>query len=235
MATVPEERVEVRAQARWVRTPARKARLVLDTIRGRSVPEARSALAFSTRAISREIEKVLRSAVANAEQNHGLVGDRLYVSACYADEGPMLKRWQPRARGRAGRIHKGSCHITICLAEMETGEPERERRAGLRRRGEATLPGAAEEPRRRLRRRRAAEPEAVAAEPEAVEEPAAEPEVVEQAPATEVAAEAEAPAEPETRRRTRAPRAKHESQTEAEAPEPPATRRATRAKKEDEH
>jgi large subunit ribosomal protein L22 len=245
MATVPEERVEVRAQARWVRTPARKARLVLDTIRGRSVPEARSALAFSTRAVSHEIEKVLRSAVANAEQNHGLVGDRLYVSACYADEGPMLKRWQPRARGRAGRIHKGSCHITICLAEMETGEPERERRAGLRRRGEATLPGAAEEPRRRLRRRRAAGPEEPAAgpeaveqpaaEPEEVEEPAAEPEAVEQAPATEAAAEAEAPAEPETRRRTRAPRAKQESQTEAEAPEPPATRRTTRAKKEDEH
>jgi large subunit ribosomal protein L22 len=235
MAIADEERVEVRAQARYVRTAARKARLVLDTIRGRSVPEARSALAFSTRGIAREIEKVLRSAVANAEQNHGLVGDSLYISACYADEGPVLKRWRPRARGRAARIHKGTCHITIRLAEIETGEAER--RAGLRRRGEASLPGAAEEPRRRLRRR-AAEPEAVEepeVEVEAVEEePGAEPEAVEQVPVAEAAGEAEAPAEAEKPRRRRAPRAKKESQTEAEAPEAPARKRTTRRKKEDE-
>jgi ribosomal protein L22 len=109
---------EVRAQAKWVRCSARKARLVLDTIRGRSVPEARTVLAFSTRAVAREIDKVLRSAVANAEVNHGYSGDDMRISACYADEGPRLKRWKPRARGRADRFVKGSCHITIKLASL---------------------------------------------------------------------------------------------------------------------
>ena len=118
MAAVGEERFEVRAQARWVRTPARKARLVLDTIRGRSVPEARSVLAFTPRAAARELEKVLRSAVANAEANHGLIGDELYVSAATVDEGPVLKRWRARARGRVGRIRKRTCHITVRLAPL---------------------------------------------------------------------------------------------------------------------
>jgi len=107
---------EVRAEAKWVRTSARKARLVLEHIRGRSVPEARTVLAFSERAVAREIERVLRSAVANAEANHGLVGDDLVVSAAYADEGPTLKRWRARARGRVARIHKRTCHITVRLA-----------------------------------------------------------------------------------------------------------------------
>lgn len=109
---------EVRAQAKWVHCSARKARLVLDTIRGRSVPEARTVLAFSTRAVAREIDKVLRSAVANSEANHGYHGDDMRISACYADEGPRLKRWKPRARGRADRFVKGSCHITIKLAPL---------------------------------------------------------------------------------------------------------------------
>jgi large subunit ribosomal protein L22 len=99
-----------------VRTSARKARLVLDHIRGRSVPEARSVLAFSERAVARDIELVLRSAVANAETNHGLIGDDLVVSAAYADEGPTLKRWRPRARGRVARIRKRTCHITVKVA-----------------------------------------------------------------------------------------------------------------------
>jgi large subunit ribosomal protein L22 len=109
---------EVRAQAKWVHCSARKARLVLDTIRSRSVPEARTVLAFSNRAVAREIDKVLHSAVANAEANHGYVGDDMFISACYADEGPGLKRWKPRARGRADRLVKGSCHITIRLASL---------------------------------------------------------------------------------------------------------------------
>jgi ribosomal protein L22 len=113
---------EVRAQAKWVRCSARKARLVLDTIRGRSVPEARTVLAFSTRASAREIDKVLRSAVANAEANHGLYGDDMIISACYADEGPRLKRWKPRARGRADRLVRPSCHITIKLRPFEPTE-----------------------------------------------------------------------------------------------------------------
>jgi len=107
---------EVRAEAKWVRTSPRKARLVVEHIRGRSVPEARTVLAFTTRAAARDVEKVLRSAIANAEANHGLLGDDLYVSAAYVDEGPTLKRWRARARGRAARIHKPTCHITVKLA-----------------------------------------------------------------------------------------------------------------------
>jgi len=109
---------EVRAQAKWVHCSARKARLVLDTIRGRSVPEARTVLAFSTRDVARDIDKVLRSAVANAEANHGYFGDDMVIAACYADEGPGLKRWKPRARGRADHMVKGTCHITIRLTSL---------------------------------------------------------------------------------------------------------------------
>jgi large subunit ribosomal protein L22 len=118
MATA--ERQEVQAVAKWVRMSPRKARLVIEHIRGRSVPEARTVLAFTTRAAAHEIEKVLRSAVANAEANHNLVGDELVVSAAYVDEGPVMKRWRARARGRAARIQKPTCHITIKLVQ---GEP----------------------------------------------------------------------------------------------------------------
>ena len=103
--------------AKWVRMSPRKARLVTEHIRGRSVPEARTVLAFTPRAAAREIEKVLRSAVANAEANHNLDGDQLVVSAAYVDEGPVMKRWRARARGRAVRIRKPTCHITVLLAE----------------------------------------------------------------------------------------------------------------------
>jgi large subunit ribosomal protein L22 len=111
-----EETREVRAEAKWVRSSPRKARLVVEHIRGRTVPEARTVLAFSERAVARDVEKVLRSAVANAEANHGLVGDDLVVSAAYVDEGPTIKRWRPRARGRVARIRKRTCHITVRLA-----------------------------------------------------------------------------------------------------------------------
>jgi large subunit ribosomal protein L22 len=119
---------EVRAEAKWVRVSARKARLVAEHIRGRSVPEARTVLAFTPRAAARELEKVLRSAVSNAETNPNLNwnGDDLYVSAAYVDEGPTIKRWQMRARGRLGRIHKRTCHITIKLAQRpEAAAPAR--------------------------------------------------------------------------------------------------------------
>jgi len=122
MATA--ERQEVRAVARWVRMSPRKARLVTEHIRGRSVPEARTVLAFTPRAAAREIEKVLRSAVANAEANHNLDGDNLIVSAAYVDEGPVMKRWRARARGRAVRIQKPTCHITVVLAEPAARQPE---------------------------------------------------------------------------------------------------------------
>ncbi len=109
----------VRAQARWVHASARKARLVTDLIRGRSVPEARTILAFSQRAVARDVEKVLRSAVANAETHPDLHwnGDDLVVVTAFADEGPTLKRWRARARGRVARIRKRTCHITVELAQ----------------------------------------------------------------------------------------------------------------------
>ena len=138
------ETQEVRASAKWVRITPRKARLVVEHIRGRTVPEARTVLAFSERAVAREVEKVLRSAVANAEANHGLVGDDLVVSAAYVDVGPTIKRWRARARGRVARIRKRTCHITIRLkpaaaappraASAEEKTEEKPKRAPARRR-----------------------------------------------------------------------------------------------------
>ena len=121
--------VQVKAEARWVRLSARKARVVLQHIRGRNVPEARTILAFTQRAAAHEIEKVLKSAVANAEANHGLIGDELVIAATYADEGPTLKRWRPRARGRVNRIFKRTCHITIVLGEDPKADQRPRRRA----------------------------------------------------------------------------------------------------------
>jgi len=109
--------VQSRAEAKYVRLSARKARVVLDHIRGRTVPEARTILAFTSRAAAVDIEKVLRSAVANAESAHALDGDELIVLAAYADEGPTLKRWRARARGRVNRIRKRTCHITLIVSE----------------------------------------------------------------------------------------------------------------------
>jgi large subunit ribosomal protein L22 len=117
MTTVEAETPEVRAEARFVRTAPRKAQLVTEQIRGRTVPEARTILAFTTRDAARDVEKVLNSAVANAEANHDLIGDELYVSAAYASAGPVLKRWRARARGRVARIRKRTCHITVQLTE----------------------------------------------------------------------------------------------------------------------
>ena len=94
----------MRAQAKYVRMSPRKARLVAQHIRGRSVPEARAVLAFTAREAADELEKVLQSAVSNAEANHGIAEDRLYISHAYVDGGPVMKRWRARARGRVARI-----------------------------------------------------------------------------------------------------------------------------------
>src|ERR687885_1038639 len=127
-----EETREVRAEAKWVRSSPRKARLVVEHIRGRTVPEARTVLAFSQRAVARDVEKVLRSAVANAEANHGLVGDDLVVTAAFVDTGPTIKRWRARARGRVARIRKRTCHITVKLAAADRAPaPPRRRAAAL--------------------------------------------------------------------------------------------------------
>jgi large subunit ribosomal protein L22 len=128
MAEKTDTETRVRAQARWVRMPARKARLVLDNVRGRTVPEARTVLAFTPRSAAREIDRVLASAVANAESAHGLDGDELVIVAAYADEGPTLKRWRARARGRVNRIRKRTCHITLVVAPTERREAPGKRR-----------------------------------------------------------------------------------------------------------
>ena len=111
--------VQARAQARYVRAAPRKAQLVVDQIRGLPVPEARTVLAFSKRDAARDVEKVLWSAVANAEANHDLIGDELFIQEAYVGQGPTLKRWRARARGRAGAIHKRTSHIVIGLAELD--------------------------------------------------------------------------------------------------------------------
>ena len=116
MSTTETSR-EVRAQAKYVRMSPRKARLVAEHIRGRSVPEARAVLAFTSREAAGVLQKVLQSAVSNAEANHGIAEDRLYVKTTYVDGGPVMKRWRARARGRVARIRKRTCHITVTLVE----------------------------------------------------------------------------------------------------------------------
>ena len=160
-ATQTAEQV-VRAEAKWVRCSARKARVVLTHIRGRSVPEARTILAFTQRAAAKDIEKVLRSAVANAETNPLLHwnGDDLIVKAAYADEGPTLKRWRPRARGRVNQILKRTCHITIELAQDPRAGQSRKPRAAAPTATEAPAPES--QPAEKPKRSRAKKKEAVA-------------------------------------------------------------------------
>jgi ribosomal protein L22 len=110
-----ERREAVRARARYVRTSARKARMVCGHIRGKSVQEARAILAFTPRDVARDWSKLLESAVANAENNHELLEDDLIVREAYADEGPTIKRFRPRAMGRATPIRKRTSHLTITL------------------------------------------------------------------------------------------------------------------------
>jgi large subunit ribosomal protein L22 len=158
------ETQEVRAAAKWVRITPRKARLVVEHIRGRTVPEARTVLAFTERAAAREIEKLLKSAVANAEANHNLIGDDLVVKAAYVDEGPMIKRWRARARGRAARIRKRTCHITLTLVPVAT--------ATVTRAPEPEAP-AEEKPKRAPRRKAAPKAKPAAAETKPDEKPKA--------------------------------------------------------------
>jgi large subunit ribosomal protein L22 len=125
--TKTNERPGTRASVRYLRVSAYKAREVLDLIRGLHVDDADGILEFTDRAVATDIRKVLASAVANAEKNDEIDPNDLYVSACYADEGPTLKRWRPRARGRATRIRKRTCHITIIVSRMEPALLEKRR------------------------------------------------------------------------------------------------------------
>lgn len=113
------EREGTRAVLRYFHMSASKARVVLDLVRGEDVNTAREILAGTTREAADVIGKLLASAVANAINNDGQVADELYIAAAYADEGPTMKRFSPRARGRAGRIKKRSTHITVVVARME--------------------------------------------------------------------------------------------------------------------
>ncbi|HKX76591.1 MAG TPA: 50S ribosomal protein L22 [Acidimicrobiia bacterium] len=110
--------MEVRAQARFIRQPATKVRLVLDLVRGLPVDDARAVLALTPRGASETVTKVLNSAIANAEHNFALDADDLVVAEAFADEGPTLRRFRPRARGRATRIRKRTSHITIVVSDQ---------------------------------------------------------------------------------------------------------------------
>jgi large subunit ribosomal protein L22 len=128
------ERPGTRAQVKYVRVSAYKAREVLDLIRGKHVVDADEILQFVERDIAIIIRKALASAVANATNNDGQDPEALFVSACYADEGPTLKRWRPRARGRATRIRKRTCHITVIVSRLDAEtlriRAERDARSG---------------------------------------------------------------------------------------------------------
>ncbi len=134
---VAGERSGTKATAKYVRSSASKARAVLDLIRGLDVLSADEVLQFTDRHIAHDVRKVLASAVANAVNNDSQDAEELYVIACFADEGPTLRRFRPRARGRATRINKRTCHITVIVARMSDDrlsivQARRERQGGTR-------------------------------------------------------------------------------------------------------
>ena len=116
MAAAP---VVVRASSRYVRVAPRKARLIADQVRGMHIEQARALLAFSPRGAAEDISKLIESAAANAENNHDLVADEMRISEITVDEGPTLRRYRPRALGRASRINKRTCHIAVALSPEE--------------------------------------------------------------------------------------------------------------------
>ncbi|MET0727562.1 MAG: 50S ribosomal protein L22 [Acidimicrobiales bacterium] len=226
--TKTNERPGTRAQVRHLRVSAYKAREVLDLIRGLHVDDADAVLEFTERAVAVEIRKVLAAAVANAEHNDQLDSNELHVAACYADEGPTLKRWRPRARGRATRIRKRTCHVTIIVSRMDPKKLDQRRartdaavgRGGVRR-------DAGEARRARVARSRAAaaahdhdhdhdldQEDVVPGEPTEATIAAAEDDLTDEVVA---AAEAEAPGEP-----TEATIDAVEEAAEAQADEPAA-------------
>lgn len=113
--------MEAKSIARYVRIAPRKVRIVMDLVRGKSIPDALAILRFTPKAASPIIEKVLKSAVANAEHNYDMDVNNLYISQAFADQGPTIKRFRPRAQGRATRINKKTSHITIVVSEKKEG------------------------------------------------------------------------------------------------------------------
>ncbi len=187
MATTTDQPTLVRAQVRHLRTSARKARVILDHVRGLSVMQAEATLQFSPRAAARDVLGLLRSATANAKENHDIDKAELVIDHCYADEDRTLKRFKPRARGRASSIHKRMCHVTIVLRHVEVPE-QRDISAA-----QATI--AAESRRARTRR-----------VPGAAAPAATEATAVDEAEDTG-AEETTEPAEPKAARKPRAPKA----------------------------
>ena len=193
-AAKTNERPGTRAQVRHVRMSAYKVREVLDIVRGLPVGEAADVLTFTERGASEVIARCLASAVANAQHNDELDPDTLYVSACYADEGPTLKRWRPRARGRATRIRKRMSHITIIVSPMS---PEMAARVEAKRSSAGAAGGAGSTRRGRgqeSRRARVARSRGEKAAPEVEETPtdeAVEDEPTTGEPTDEMVADAE--------------------------------------------
>jgi len=175
---VPPTNATARSVARYVRVSPYKVRAVLDLVRGHDVERAQDILRFCERDAATLVSKVLASAVANAEHNQQVVSDELFVSACFADEGPTLKRWRPRARGRATRIRKRTCHITVIVSRLPESSLARRR---------TERPAAVAERRRRRTgsegggrpTRRQAKSAETAESPTAAEAPAVETEVEE--------------------------------------------------------
>jgi ribosomal protein L22 len=115
----PEELPVVKASAKYVRVAPRKARLIADQVRGMHIEQARALLEFSPRGAAQDIQKLINSAAANAENNHDLVGDEMRITTITVDEGPTLRRFRPRALGRATPINKRTCHIAVALTPVE--------------------------------------------------------------------------------------------------------------------
>jgi large subunit ribosomal protein L22 len=159
--------IEAHATARYIRTSAQKAGLVLDLIRGRSVNDALATLRFARKSVARDVEKVLRSAIANAQQKDGFTGDvdTLYVAACYAGQGPSMKRVRPAPMGRAFRVVKRTAHLTVRVAERgapvevqpaetpEAKRPARPARAQVKAGAKGRSGGAKARPKARARSR----------------------------------------------------------------------------------
>ena len=203
MATATDQPTLVRAQVRHLRCSARKARVILDHVRGMSVMQAQATLQFSPRAAARDVLGLLKSATANARENHEIDPAELVIDHCYADEDRTLKRFKPRARGRASSIHKRMCHVTIVLRHVPV--------AAARDISAAQATIAAESGRRaRSRRVAGSTAEAATAEAAVVEQTAVEETP---APAVEETAAAEETAAP------KAPRARKPKVETAQTPE----------------
>jgi large subunit ribosomal protein L22 len=205
--TRTNERPGTRAQVRYARMSAYKAREVLDLIRGREVADADELLQFVERDAAIVIRKCLESAMANAAHNDEIDPEDLYVSACFADEGPTLKRWRPRARGRATRIRKRTCHITVIVSRLTENQLEARRRRD-----------AAEARRARVAKSRGAQPPAAEEQPKAevVEVEDAEAESEEPEADVEESAEAEDVEVEEPEAESEEPEADVEESAEAE-------------------